>query len=140
MQEYEFIINAIEEDLCDQLVSVICRENYDDKKYPDGFRRIFDEYGKLHEAYISKSDSNLLQSYQQIWKEKQKNRLDTFIKDLKAENNDFDIDALAKKYMEELEKEDIKTTDKRVCIYPYLTEEMQKNNSFERRNKNGKEI
>ena len=111
MKEYEFIVNAIEEDLCDQLVSVICRENYEDEKHADGFRRIFDEYGKLHELYLKEEDDirkdGSLNTYRNKWEQKRKQRLEWFIKDLEEERNGLNVAALAAKYLERLEKEEI---------------------------------
>lgn len=139
MKEYEFIVQAIENDLCDQLTGVICRENYEVKPFSAGFRRIFDEYGRLHNEYAicSESERNtLVESYQKVWKNKCQERIEEFISDLREEQNAPDVEGLKNTFFNALSKEDVKTTEKKTFIYPYLVTKMRECNSSRRKKKN----
>ena len=56
MKEYEYVALGIEELLIDELVGVICQENFSKKTYEHGFRKIFDTYRQMHNDYQAMKD------------------------------------------------------------------------------------
>lgn len=125
MQEYKFIIEAMDTYLCEQLASVICMENYSDKSYPHGYRRIFDQYMELRSQYTGLNEENFSE-IKSVWKEKQKQILEKFVEDLNSTVEDLDLEAVKKHYLDQLSEEDVITLSKRVGIYPYLISEARK--------------
>lgn len=128
MKEYEYIFAGIEEYLCDQLVSVICQENYDDKSYEHGYRRIFDEYRNLREEFIQKKERLLDPQLEEHERKELLQRCikkrqviqNQFVEGLAGQHKEIDVDGIRKKYLSELEKEDSQSLGKRVYIYPYI--------------------
>lgn len=125
MQEYEFVIEAMNTYLCDQLASVICMENYGDKSYPHGYRRIYDEYCELRELYSAKKDDDF-EKIKVDWVKKRQQILDKFVEDINLTVKDYDLNLVKKKYFEKLSEEDVDTLGKRIGIYPYLISEARK--------------
>ncbi len=139
MKEYEFIIKAIEGYWSDQIAATICRESYEQKTKIGGFQEMFREYGKLHELFSSGQESDW-QLYIDSMKGKREERLNAFIADLEIEEVGVDIGKIKSRYLEELEKEEDQTVEKRVYIYPYLVEHMRELNSKQRGEQNGTKI
>lgn len=133
MKEYEYIIKGIDTFLADELVGVICQESLENELYPDGFRRIFDNYVALRSGLLTKlQDLDLpdipesdLSSIEKEWKRKREEYLQTFLKGIDDNYPDLDIHQIAKKYQEDISKEDVISTEKRVCIYPYLVSQVR---------------
>ena len=125
MQEYKFIIEAMDTYLCEQLASVICMENYSDKSYPYGYRRIFDQYMELRSQYteLNEKDFSVIKSE---WKQKQEQILEKFVEDLNLTVEHMDLETVKKHYQDQLTQEDVITLGKRVGIYPYLISEARK--------------
>lgn len=127
MQEYKFIIDAMDTYLCEQLASVICTENYSDKSYPHGYRRIFDQFVELHDQY---NDLSLKKKHfseiKSAWEEKRNQILEKFVSDLNLTVDNVDLEIVAKHYLDQMSKEDVITLSKRVGIYPYLISEARK--------------
>ena len=125
MQEYKFIIEAMDTYLCEQLASVICMENYSDKSYPHGYRRIFDQYMELRSQYteLNEKDFSVIKSE---WKQRQEQILEKFVEDLNLTVEHMDLETVKKHYQDQLTQEDVITLSKRVGIYPYLISEARK--------------
>lgn len=142
MKEYEYIIKGIETFLADELVGVICQESLVNELYPDGFRRIFDNYVALREGFstniselglpdIPESELPVIEE----WESKREEYLQAFLKGIDDNYPDLDIYRIAKEYQDSTSKEDVISTEKRVCIYPYLVSQVR---LYEKRNfKNG---
>lgn len=128
MKEYEYIAYGIENYLVDELVEVICQENLESKPYPDGFRRIFDNYRKLRKDFqnittrlgVSNLPESELDSVMTDFSEKQKHFLETFLKDMESNYPDLDVQKIADSYLNRIRSEDVITTEKRVSIYPHI--------------------
>lgn len=127
MKEYEYIIEALEGYLCDELTGMICSENYRNKSYGHGYRKIFAEYRKLHEDFCANKEKYTDLSQEQSVREefqhqcelKCKNIQIRFLNDIQACTN-ADIKRSMDDYLKKLEEEEVKTTAKRICLYPYL--------------------
>ena len=124
MKEYEFIVAAIEEELSDRLIALICLEDYGFRSQPDGYRALFDHYGDLHKEYeeciIADCSDELSQErfleIKRKWEAEREEMLTSFMKDL----NDDGINEHKRKYEEQLRKQEVQTLGKRIAIYPYL--------------------
>lgn len=127
MKEYEYIVEALEGYLCDDLTGMICSENYRNKSYEYGYRDLFSEYRKLHEDFCANRERFADLSQEQSAREelqhqceiKRKEILDEFLKDLKVCTS-ADIKGSMDDYLQKLEAEEDKTVAKRICLYPYL--------------------
>ena len=134
MKEYEYVVMGIEEFLCDQLVSVICQENFDNESYVHGFRRIVDEYRKLHQEYGDRMEVLSNPDFEETEKEKFKkeciekreNILSKFVQGLDEQHNNIDVVGIKNTYLEQLQKEDYISLGKRVYIYPYIISQVRK--------------
>lgn len=127
MKEYEYIVAALEEYLCDELTGVICSENYRNKSYEHGYRQIFAEYRKLHEDYCANrekfadltQEQSVRAEFQHQCELKREEMRIEFFKDVQA-CTDVDIKKFMDSYLSTLEQEEAKTVAKRICLYPYL--------------------
>lgn len=142
MKEYEYIVLGIEEVLIDELVGVICMENYAKRTYEHGFRKIFDSYREMQSDYQSnKQDFENVEKEEQLrtafvekCEQQRKQMLDKFIVDVKENASGLNVRELVDDYMCQYNAEDVKTTGKRVCIYPYIISQLRK---YEEGKKNG---
>lgn len=134
MKEYEYVALGIEELLIDELVGVICQENFSKKTYEHGFRKIFDTYRQMHNDYQAMKDDFenpekeelLRMAFVKDCEQQREVMLERFIADAKRNCGELDIQNLVDQYIERLEKEDVITTGKRVCIYPYIISQIRK--------------
>ncbi len=127
MKEYEYIVEALEGYLCDELTGVICSENYRNKSYEHGYRQIFIEYRNLHKDFcanrekftdVSKEQA-VRKEFRQQCEMKSKDIQAKFLKDLQV-CTDIDIKSYMDAYLKRLEGEETRTAAKRICLYPYL--------------------
>ena len=128
MREFEYIAYGIEHMLVDELVGVICQESLESKPYPDGFRRIFDNYRLLRQSFWDKSDEygksdfseaeigDIVQEFQ----DKRNQFLEAFLVEIESNYPELEIRQLASGYLKNVCSGDVVTTENRVCIYPYL--------------------
>ncbi len=140
MKEYEFVVRAIEEDFCDQLMALICYENYSMKPWEGGHKRIFDSYGELYDLIRGDEDGcldldGLLAECCGVWERNRDDRLEKLLKDLKEERDGPEVDELKSRFFERLGEEDVQTPEKRAFIYPYLIETMREWHSQREMNK-----
>lgn len=127
MKEYEYIVEALEGYLCDELTGVICSENYRNRSYEHGYRKIFIEYRNLHKEFCANRekytdlshDQDVREEFRQQCEMKSKDIQTRFMKDMQA-CTDVDIKSFMDDYLKKLEEEEPKTAAKRVCLYPYL--------------------
>lgn len=127
MKEYEYIVAALEGYLCDELTGVICSENYRNKSYEHGYRKIFIEYRNLHKEFYANRDKFSDLSQEQDVREELRHQCEIkckdiqarFLKDIQACTN-VDLKISMDNYLKKLEEEDTKTVAKRICLYPYL--------------------
>lgn len=133
MREYEYITYGIENVLVDELVAVICQESFESKPYPDGFRRIFDNYRSLRQRFKDKSQELSMSDFPESELgaiaeefESERNRfLEAFLVEVETNCPNLDVRQLADNYRKAISTEDIITTEKRVCIYPYLISQVR---------------
>lgn len=133
MKEYEYIARGIDEYLIDQLVGVICMESYEGTAYPHGFRRIYDEFAKLHSDFEMKQSEysqfdNPQTVYDELsndWKNKRESFLDALFKYVRNNCKGLDVDGIFEAYKTKLDAEDNATMEKRVMFYPYLFSKMR---------------
>nr|WP_304429695.1 hypothetical protein [uncultured Acetatifactor sp.] len=136
MKEYEYIIEALEGYLCDELTGVICSENYRNKSYGHGYRQIFNEYRRLHETYKSEEEifSNrerenaAREEFRCQCNEKREDVRIRFLKDIQSCTS-IDIKSIMDDYLKRQEGEEAKTIAKRICLYPYMVSVLRKNRS-----------
>lgn len=134
MKEYEYVIQALEEYLCDELTGVICTENYRNRSYEHGYRKLFVEYRKLHEdfeknkeRYIdTEQEQGAREEFKRQCRLKREDVFERFIKDIRS-CSEVDVNGYVEKYLEDLEKEEVQTVAKRICVYPYLVSVMREN-------------
>jgi len=127
VKEYEYVVEALEGYLCDELTGVICSENYRNKSYGHGYRHIFVEYRKLHEDFCAHEEifadltqeKNVKEEFQHQCEKKREDVRVRFFKDIQACTK-VDIEGFMDNYLKKLAEEDVKTTAKRICLYPYL--------------------
>lgn len=128
MKEYEYIAYGIENYLVDELVEVICQENLESRPYPDGFRRIFDNYRRLRERYseiTAKLDGGdfseeIVGNIMDEFSEKQKHFLEAFLNDMDCNYPKLGVRELAEEYQRKAKEGNPTTTERRICIYPYI--------------------
>lgn len=139
MKEYEYIMEALEGYLCDELTCIICSENYRNISYEQGYRDLYLKYRKLHKDFEdnrtkfmdpSQEKSNKEEFYHQCQKERETIR-NRFQKDMRT-CVDFDIDVFANQYLSRLEEEEKRTTAKRICLYPYLVSVLREKGRVEK--------
>lgn len=128
MKEYEYITYGIENVLVDELVGVICQESLDSQPYPDGFRRIFDNYKSLRQQFKDKSlelgtadfpEAEIKTIAEQFERER-RCFLEAFLVELEGNYPLLNVRQLANDYLKSVNSDDVVTTEKRICIYPYL--------------------
>lgn len=128
MKEYEYIVEAIDEYLTDELVGVICTENYTNKSYVHGHRRIFDLYRTIHkeyEKYELESENPQMQKiareeFNRQCREKRLKMQNAFLIDIQKFCGNVSIKDYQNEYLQKLQKEDVQTVSKRTYLYPYL--------------------
>lgn len=132
MKEYEYVAQGIDEYLIDQLVGVICIESFEGKAYPNGFRKIYDEFMHLHQSFLNQSShfhstdpQEMRETNRIAWEKKRQIILNAFMKYAKNNCNGLDVDGLYKAYKDKLNEEDQATIEKRIMFYPYLTRKMR---------------
>ena len=143
MKEYEYITLGIENFLVDELVGVICQESIESKSYPDGFRRIFDNYKELRDEYRKKYLESNISTSQDLdlnlsitdFENKREAYYEAFLVEVEINYPDLDVRKIAADYFTSICADDVLTTEKRVCIYPYIILKARQND--ERKNKNG---
>lgn len=146
MKEYEYIVIAIEEFLCDNISAIVCLENYNNCQFVHGFRNFFYRYRQLHKTYQEKAELFKSKDYE---KEKQRyldeckqNRnemLEAFIKDTECYLN-IDFKSIVDSYYSELEKEDVITPDKRIYIHKHIISSISKNSKKKEGERDGNEV
>lgn len=141
MKEYEYIVEALEGYLSDELTGVICSENYRNKSYEHGYRKIFVEYRKLHNDFCANREKFADLSQEQAAREEFQHQCEMKCKDIQAKFlNDIqactnvDIKSSMDKYLEKLEEEETKTVAKRICLYPYLVSVLRATRKGEKSN------
>ena len=155
MKEYEYITYGIENYLVDELVGVICQESLESKPYPDGFRRIFDNYKLLRQKFKDKSDVLTIDDFKDksdelgtsdipeselgaIVDEFENDRshfLESFLLEIESNYPDLGVRQISDDYFRKISFDDVETTEKRVCIYPYIISQVRQYD--ERKFKNG---
>lgn len=128
MKEYEYVVIGTDEFLVDELVSVICQENFEGASYPHGFRRIFDEFRYLHEEYQKKQtvldnpehEDEERKQYTKACITKRDVMFKKFCQDAIANSSDKNLEIKIQEYINKLEQADIVTLEQRVLIYPYI--------------------
>ncbi len=133
MKEYEYIMLGIESFLVDELVGVICQENLESRHYPDGFRRIFDNYRLLRKNFSEKAvqlgttdfPETALESVMAEYVGLRNRYLQSFLEDIDANYPDLEVFKLADNYFRTISNEDVVTTEKRICIYPYIVSQIR---------------
>ncbi len=137
MREYEYIVIAIEEFLCDNIAAIVCLENYNNCQLYGGFRKFFESYRRLHEAYQEKAESfknSEIEEKQKFHDECEQNRnkmLDAFIIDANFYSKNIDFKSEVDNYYSKLDEEDIITPEKRIYVHKYLLS-LISNNSKEK--------
>lgn len=127
MKEYEYIVEALERYLCDELTGVICSENYRNKSYEHGYRKIFLEYRRLHRDFCANrekftdlsQEQGAIEEFQRQCEMKSKDIQVRFLQDMQV-CTDVDMKSFMDDYLKKLEDEEVKTVAKRICLYPYL--------------------
>lgn len=143
MKEYEYITYGIENYLVDELVSVICQESLESKPYPDGFRRIFDNYKLLRQKFKDKSDElgtsdipeSELGAIVDEFENDRSHFLESFLVEIESNYPDLGVRQISDDYFRKISFDDVETTEKRVCIYPYIISQVRQYD--ERKFKNG---
>lgn len=142
MREYEYIAYGIEHMLVDELVGVICQESLESKPYPDGFRRIFDNYRLLRQKFMDKSSElgtldfpesemgNIVAEFQDM----RSRFLEAFLVEIESNYPELGIRQLADDYFKEACSGDVITTEKRVCVYPYIVSQARRFDEREHEN------
>lgn len=145
VKEYEYIVEALEGYLCDELTGVICSENYRNRTYEHGYRNIFNEYRKLHEEFETNRENftnsiqeqRVREEFRDQCRMKREDAKTRFMNDIQA-CSDVDINIFANDYLTKLEDEEDKTVAKRICLYPYLVSVLRANRKGEK--SDGKKI
>lgn len=143
MKEYEYITYGIENYLVDELVGVICQESLESKPYPDGFRRIFDNYKLLRQKFKDKSDElgtsdipeSELGAIVDEFENDRSHFLESFLLEIESNYPDLGVRQISDDYFRKISFDDVETTEKRVCIYPYIISQVRQYD--ERKFKNG---
>lgn len=138
MKEYEYIVEALEGYLCDQLAGVICSENYTDRSYNYGYLNIFKEYCGLHQRFCDNQEKyvdpvhgqKVREELQHEYMQRRQDIRNRFMKDVQ-DCVDIKIDSYEDDYLKKLDEEEIKTVAKRICLYPYLVSVMRENRKGE---------
>lgn len=128
MREYEYITYGIEHFLVDELVAVICQESLESKSYPDGFRRIFDNYRLLRQKFKDKFNRLDILDFPEIeekaiieeFKTEGDQIREAFLVEIESNYPNLGIRQIADDYMNKIRSDDKETTEKRVCLYPYI--------------------
>lgn len=128
MREYEYIVEAIDGYLTDELAGIICTENYTNKSYAHGHRRIFDQYRALHQEFVeheaamgdSETEKAAREEFKRQFAEKCSKMQDAFLKDIQVFCGSTSIKRYQDDYLQKYQGEKIKTVSKRVFLYPYL--------------------
>lgn len=134
MKEYEYIVEAIDGYLTDELAGVICAENYTDKSYAHGHRRIFDQYRALHQEFVdyeatmgdSETEKAARKEFKRRFAEKCSKMQNAFLKDIQSFCGSTSIKRYQDDYLLIYQCEKVKTVSKRVFLYPYLVEVSRK--------------
>lgn len=134
MKEYEYIYFGIENLLIDNLVCAICQENLENRTIEGAFQQLFRFYNELRKSYLEKKDlfenlDSCEKAYTEFEKyciEQRNEILNSFLIDIRNNYPDLDVDSIVKKYNEEIESEDVLSTDKRVCVYPYIMSKIRR--------------
>ena len=136
MKEYEYIVEAIDGYLCDELTSVIASENYRNRTYKHGYRKIFMQYCELHEEFQAErerfmdpvQEREAKQDFQRQCQEKREDIQIRFLKDIQACTS-IDMKHYMIDYLKKLKDEEVETVAKRICVYPYLVSILRKSQS-----------
>ena len=127
MKEYEYIVQAVEGYLCDELTALICSENYRNKSYDSGYRKIFERYQSLHRNFEENCEQFTNPVREAESAEEFKQRCLTFQQQVRRQFLEdillctpADIKGATEEYLKELRAEEFQTVAKRICLYPYL--------------------
>lgn len=139
MKEYEYIMEALEGYLCDELTCIICSENYRNRSYEQGYRDLYFKYRNLHKDFENNRtnfmdpsrEKSIKEAFYHQCQEERESVRNRFQKDMQV-CVDFDIDVYAKQYLNQLEEEEKRTTAKRICLYPYLVSVMREKGRVEK--------
>lgn len=127
MKEYEYIVKAVEGYLCDELTALICSENYRNRSYDIGYRKLFQRYQQLRTNFEEKreqfsdpdQETAVTEEFIRQCQENQQQVRSQFLEDIQLCTKS-DMKGAMKDYLEELEAEEFQTVAKRLCLYPYL--------------------
>lgn len=127
MKEYEYVVKAVEGYLCDELTALICSENYRNRSYDRGYRKLFKRYQQLRTNFEEKcrqfsdpaQETAVTEEFKRQCQENQQQVRSQFLEDIQLCTKS-DIKGAMKDYLEGLEAEEFQTVSKRICLYPYL--------------------
>lgn len=127
MKEYEYVVEAVEGYLCDELTALICSENYRNRSYDSGYRKLFKRYQQLRINFEKKREqfTNPLQKtaateeFKRHCQENQQQVRSQFLEDIQP-CTQVDMKGAMRDYLEGFEAEEFQTVAKRICLYPYL--------------------
>lgn len=132
MKEFEFVVSAMDAFIVDQLVSVICTENYEEESYVGGFQKIFDDFRTLHEEYQknrekldSPGDQTSYTEQIRAWESRRNDVRKSFLEYIKEDNPGHDIFTFVRTYEEKMKAQDITSIEMRVLLYPYMIRKMR---------------
>lgn len=128
MLDYEYMLMAIDEVLSHDVAGIICMENYHNCYFPNGFRKIFDQFWVFQKEYEHNKEKLQTEIAQEIEIAKFQARccyqkeelLRNYIKELEHIEPSIDYKEEVKKYRVSLEQEDVQTLEMELAIYPYL--------------------
>lgn len=126
MKDYEHMMIATEEFICHDIAAVICVENYHGKSIPKAFRNVFDifslyreDFEQNKERYENDYIDDKIQ-FQMRCRKKKEEMLGCFLKDLERISPGIDFKQEVARYLEDLDNEDIQTSEMTLDIYPML--------------------
>lgn len=126
MKDYEHMMIAIEEFISHDIAATICIENYYGKSIPKSFRNVFDIFSLYREDYeqnkerYENSSMDCKIQFQMRCRKKKEEMLGWFLKELEKINSDIDFGQQVANYLNDLEAENIQTSEMTLDIYPML--------------------
>lgn len=147
MKEYEYIVEMIDEYLTDELIGVICTENYTNKSYAHGHRRIFDHYRMFCKEFAEQkskmenpdTEKAVKEEFKRQCEERRLKMQDAFLRDIQVFSGNTSIKNYQDEYLHKFQEEDVKTVEKRAYLYPYLVT-VSRNMIREAAQSNGKKV
>lgn len=128
MNEYEFMMLAVDEVISHDIAAVICMENYKNCYLPRGFRKAFDLFCELRKGYeqnkeILQDEEKETMAVARLQTEcriKREEILSKFILELKNIEPEIDYEKAIEQYLSKMGQEDIQTIEMQLMMYPYL--------------------